>query len=157
MRRILIYVVILAAVLAAPVESMQVGELIPVQVVSVQKENEWIILETDTGNKGIGGTAKQALRNLKDTASGEIYLDTAEYLLLGKGTAETVEELRGELKKSVQLCEITKRVDLAEGAKFLSAHGKLPKLKSWKTGTQLPVLSTFGDSLIFLKKVENKA
>ena len=143
--------------MAAPAEPLNIGELIPVQVVSIYQEKGWTVIETDTGNKGMGGTAKQALRNLKDTACGKIYLDTAEYLVLGEDTAEAVEELRDELKRSVQLCEAATTVDLAQTAKFLHAHGKLPTLKEWKKDAELPVLGTFGKSLIFLKKVENSS
>lgn len=157
MKRVIWYIVILASVLAAPVKPMNVGELIPVRVVSVQEENGWVVIKTDTGNKGLGGTPKQALRNLKDTACGEIYLDTAEFLLLGEGGGDAAEELRGELRRRVRVCETANAVDLSQAAKFLSVHGSLPKLKDWKSGSELPVLSTFGESLIFLKKVEKSS
>ena len=157
MKRIILYIGILAAVLAVPVRPQNIGKMKPVQVVSVYKENGWIIVETDTEDRGMGGTAGQALQNLKDTTSGILYLDTAEFLLLSKDAEDIVEELRDELKPSVQLCMTTRAVDLKETVKFLDAHGKLPKLKSWRMGLELPVLSTFGDSLIFLKKVENSA
>ena len=157
MKRILLYVGILAAVIAAPVEPLNVGQMLPVQVVALSRENGWTVIETDTGNRGIGGTAKQALRNLKDRANGKIYLDTAEYLLLGKETADAVEELRNELRQTIQLCEMAKPIDLAQAANYLKAHGKLPRLKDWKRDAELPVLSLFEESLIFLKKVENSA
>ena len=157
MKRILLYIAIIAAVFVAPVKPLDVGELIPVQVVSLSKENGWTVIETDTGNRGMGSTAQSALRNLKDTANGRIYLDTADFLLLGKDTASAAEDLRGELKASVQVCEIAKSVNLTEVGQYLGVHGKLPKLKDWRKDAELPVLSTFGDSLIFLKKVEKRA
>ena len=152
MKRIILYIGILAAMLAAPVEPADIGKLRPVQVVSIYKENDWIIMKTDTEDRGMGGTAKQALQNLKDTSSGIIYLDTAEYLLLTKDTQDAVEELRDELKDSVRLCMTAKQVDLVESAKYLNVHGWLPKLEDWKKDMELPVLSTFGDSLIFFEK-----
>ena len=157
MKRIVIYIGILAAVFAAPVRPQNIGKMKPVQVVSVYKEKDWVVVETDTEDRGMGGTTAQALQNLKDTASGIVYLDTAEYLLLSKDAEENVEELRRELKPSVRLCIATRPVDLAETAKFLGVHGGIPKLKHWRKGQELPVLSTFGDSLIFLKKAENSA
>ena len=157
MKRILLYIGILIAVMVLPVKPLDVAKLHPVQVVSVYKDNNWIILETDTEDKGYGVTVEQALRNLKDTSTGIVYLDTAEYLVISKDTEEEAEELRKELKHSVRLCMATKPVDLAETAEFLSAHGGLPKLKDWEKGSEIPVLSTFGDSLIFLKKVEKRA
>ena len=157
MKRIILYIGILAALLAAPVERADVGKLRPVQAVYIYKEKDWFVLETDTDDLGIGATAEQALRNLKDTTAGIIYLDTAEYLLLSKDAQEAAEELREELKDSVRLCLMAQKVDMKEAAKYLSAHGDLPKLESWKTGQELPVISGFGERITFLKKVENSA
>ena len=157
MKRILLYIGILAALIAAPVEASDVGKLRPVEVVSVYKEMNWIVMETDTEDKGYGGTVQQALQNLKDTSNGIIYLDTAEYLLLTKDTEGEAEELRQALKDNVRLCLAASSVDLAEASQYLSVHGNLPKLRNWSEGMELPVLSSFGDSLIFLKKVENSA
>ena len=156
MKRILLYIGILAALVLAPVKSADIGKLRPVQVVSVYKENSWVVMETDTDDKGYGGTALQALRNLKDTSNGIIYLDTADYLLITKDTVKAVEELRQELKTNVRLCMVTKSVDLIEASQYLSVHGGLPRLREWIEGEELPVLSTFKNSLTFLKKVEKR-
>ena len=156
MKRILCYTAILAIMLALPVEKADVGNLRPVQVVAIYKENNWFVMETDTEDKGYGGTPEQALQNLKDTSSGIIYLDTAEYLLLTKDTLDAAEELRQELKNSVRLCMTAKPVDLTEVAEYLSVHGNLPKLKAWGKDQELPVLSVFGDSLIFFEKSRKK-
>ncbi len=157
MKRILLYIVILGAVLAVPAESFDIGKLLPVQVVAVYKENNRVILQTDTEDMGIGDNAIEALQDLKDTAAGIIYLDTAQYLILGEDTAQAVEDLRGELKDSVQLCATEEVLKLTETAAFLDAHGQLPKLKQWETGMELPVLSKTRNSLTFLKKVEKSA
>ena len=157
MKRIILYIGILALVIAAPVKPMNIGKLRPVRIVSVYKENGWTVIETDTDDKGIGGTALQALQNMKDTSDGVIYLDTADYLLLTKDTEEAVAELYGNLKPSVRLCMKSGVTDLKKAASYLQTHGELPKLKGWKKGAELPLLSTFGDSLILLKKVENRA
>ena len=157
MRRILIYVAILAGVLVLPVQRQDVGKLHPVQVVSVYKEDRWVVMETDTEDKGYGSTAQLALQNLKDTSDGIVYLDTAEFLLLTKDTQDAAEELREALKPAVRLCLTAKPVDLPKAAKYLSTHSGLPSLSDGDRGEELPILSTFGDSLIFLKKVEKRA
>ena len=157
MRRIILYIGILALVVAAPVKPMDIEKLRPVQIVSVYKESNWTVIETDTEDKGIGGTARQALQNMKDTSNGVIYLDTAEYLLVTKQTEEATRELIAELKPSVRMCMTTGVENLKQAVLYLKAHGGLPKLKAWVKGAELPVLSTFGDSFIFLKKVENNA
>ena len=157
MKRIIIYIGILAMLFAAPLESADVGKLLPVQVVQLRKENGWVVLETDTENVGMGGTAKQALQNLKDTASGIIYLDTAEYLLLSKDAEDALTQLRTALKPKTGVCYAEEGVDLKEAGKFLSAHAELPRLKEWKEGQELPIITTFRKRLTFLKKVENNA
>ena len=157
MKRIILYIGILALIVAAPVKPMDIEKLRPVQIVSVYKQSDWTVIETDTEDKGIGGTARQALQNMKDTSDGVIYLDTAEYLLVTKQTEEATRELMAELKPSVRMCKTTGVEDLKKAVLYLKTHGGLPKLKAWVKGAELPVISTFGDSFIFLKKVENNA
>ena len=157
MKRILCYIGILAAVLICPVQRQDVGKLCPVQTVAIYKKDHWVVIETDTEDIGYGATARQALANLEDTTSGVIYLDTAKYLLLSKDAEDVVEDLRSELKPSVQMCYAAQQVDLKEASIFLAAHGDLPKLKRWKTGQELPVLTTFGKRLTFLQKVEKRS
>ena len=157
MKRMLLYVGILAALLAAPVERLDVGKLHPVQVVSVSKQNGWVVIQTDTGDRGIGETGAQALKNMEETTSGVIYLDTAEYLLLSKDAEDALTQLRTALKPKTGVCYAGEGVDLKEAGKFLSSHADLPRLKEWKEGQELPVITTFRKRLTFLKKVENNA
>ena len=157
MKKILLYIGILAVMLVIPVKSLDVGKLRPVQVVSVYIEDEWTVIETDTGDYGIGATAKQALANMKDTAAGVIYLDTAQYLLIGKDAQNEAETLRDVLKQDTRLCYVEPKIDPKSAGEFLAAHSGLPKLKEWKTGQDLPVLTTFRKRLTFLKKVEKRA
>ena len=157
MKRIILYIGILALVIAAPVKPMNIGNLRPVQIVSIQKLGSWFVIETDTEDRGIGGSARQALQNMKDRSDGVIYLDTAEYLLVEKGTEETVWEVASELKPTVRLCLAAKVDDLKKAVSFLKTKRELPKLKNWETGAELPVIGMFEDSYIFLKKVENNA
>ena len=157
MKRVLIYIGILALLFAAPVERSDVGMLRPVQVVSVYSENGWVVLETDTEDKGYGMSALEALQNLKETSNGIIYLDTAQYLLITADTVGAVEELRQYLKPGVRLCMAVKQLPLKEVSRFFGVHGRLPRLKGWSEGEKLPVLGTFENSLTFLKKVEKSA
>ena len=157
MKRLVIYLIIIAAVVAAPVRPLNVDQLLPVQVVSVYKEGTRSVIETDTGNKGVGDTVSEALQNLKDTASGTVYLKTAEYLLITQDTIKDGVALLGELRASARMCETVGRLNLEEVAQYLNAHTHLPKVKAWKKGAELPILGAFENSLIFLKKVENNA
>lgn len=157
MKRILLYALLMAAALLAPVERADVGKLRPIETVSVYRENDWVVLRTDTDDVGIGTTAIQALKNMKDSASGIIYLDTAEYLLIDKEAQDVAEELRDVLKGKVQLCLATKEIEPLDATKYLSAHGGLPQMRNWKTGQELPALMQYGNRLIILKKDEKSS
>ena len=154
MKRIVIYVLILAATLFAPVKGNDIGRLRPVQAALVYKENQNVVIQTDTEDTGVGQTAKEALQNLKDTTPGIIYLDTARYLLVAEEALPEIEPLRAELKPSVQMCLAEGAVLGADTALFLKVHGQLPQLKSWKEGVDLPLLTTFEKRLILTKKDE---
>ena len=143
MKRFLIYIVILTLTVAAPAKPVNIGELIPVRAIGVWMEGKQIRIETDTGNEGIGETAAQALCDLKETASGIIYLEKVEYLILSEQTLDAAEELRGGLNNAVELCVTQYPVDLTETAQYLQVHGQLPKLKTWAKGEELPLISSF--------------
>ena len=119
--RILLYIVILVAMLFAPVTRLDIAKLEPVEAVAVTIEEGNVRLETDTGSVGQGKTVSQALEDLKTNATLIIYLDTAQYLLVDDGAEETSEELRKYLSKSV----ITARYnggEITEEVLYLNAH-----------------------------------
>ena len=148
MKRIGLYILLMAAALLVPVERADVGKLRPIETVSVYKENGWVVLRTDTDDIGIGGTAMQALQNMKDSASGIVYLDTAQYLLIDKEAEDAAEELRQALKDRVKLCFAAKEIEPADATKYLSAHSDLPQMRTWEMGQELPVLMQYGERLI---------
>ena len=82
MRKIL-YINIIVAVFFAPVDRLDIAKLLPVEAVAVYRENDTVVLKTDTDNTGRGKTVWEALKNLKENAVSVIYLDTADYLLIG--------------------------------------------------------------------------
>lgn len=147
MKRILLYVLVLVALMFAPVKGANIGRLHPVEVVALYSENDQIIIETDTEDKGIGSTLAAALNDLHKTTDGYVYLDTAEYLLVGDGAQWAVEELRPTLRKRIKICISDEGVDLKFAAKFLSVHSTLPQLKDWKMGDNLPKLTRIDSRL----------
>ena len=157
MKKMLIYGLLVAAALLAPVRANDVGDLQPVRVVQVSKEAGNILLQTDTGDWGMGENITAALENLKATTPGILYLDTARYLLISEDVQNEISDLRKVMKGNVHLC-------LAEGAvlgeeivPFLRSHGQLPQLKNWKAGASLPLLTMREKRWIFSKKSENNA
>ena len=143
MKRFPVYLVRAAVLLWVPVRRTDVGKLRPVQVIAVYEENGQVTLETDTHDRGIGKTGMEALNNLKATTPAVIYLDTADFLLMGDGTDDRIAELEGRLKKSVKLCRVTEKLNLKDAAAYLRVHKQLPSLKVWKTGIKIPYLQIY--------------
>ena len=137
MIRRLLYGIILIALLAAPVQKLDIAKLEPVEVVSVEYEEETVILQTDTGAWGRGRDANSALEDMRQRTPGVIYLDTAEYLVVSPEAIGQLQQLRPLLKPGIKLC-CAENVDLETAAALLEIHGDLPRLQQWKEGEKLP-------------------
>ncbi len=131
--RIVMYIIILVLLFLAPVERLDVAKLEPVQTVAVRTDNGDVMLETDTKNVGRGASAQEALQDLEENTPGVIYLDTAQYLLVTEDAMQYIDQLRADLKQSVLVSMWDGKGSIDNAAKYLSVHGKLTKLRDWKT------------------------
>ncbi len=130
MRKV-VYGLLLALLLFAPLERLDVADLEPVQTVAVYTEEDTVVLETDTGSVGRGENVTQAYEDLEKNTPAAIYLDTAQYLLITEEAANYADDLRKYLKPSVRVSLFRGEIDLKNAAKYLSIHSDLPKLKNW--------------------------
>lgn len=137
MIRKLIYLLIPALLLFAPVKKLDVAKLEPVEVVSMERRNGGILLRTDTEAWGFGADAVAALEDMQQRTPGVIYLDTAEFLLVSEAALHQIQALRPWLKERVKLCQ-AEEADLKTAALLLEIHGDLPRLREWKEGENLP-------------------
>jgi len=147
MKTIICYFAILAAALAMPAERADVAQLRPIEVIYIYKDADMVILKTDTDDVGIGTNVETALEDMKLTSPAVIYLDTAQYLLIGEGAQEEAKQLKGILKNTVQLCIATTDIDMKEAAQYLPVHGDLPEFRDWEAGEELPVLTLQNDRI----------
>ena len=131
--RKLICLVILALALAIPLKKLDIAKLQPVQGVALYKEGQHVVMETDTGSRGVGETALEALKDMKEKATSVIYLDTAEFLFVEEGMEQFAEELRPLFNKAVRVGEYLE-MKAEELVAYYEIHGNLPKLESWNTG-----------------------
>ena len=115
------YIILLSLSLLVPVRRADVGKLRPVEVVAVCRNEEGYTIRTDTGDRGQGMDLKDALADLKESASGLIYLDTAEYLLL-ETAVEDIESLCGLLRPGVRVCAAEPGIDLEGSGQYLDVH-----------------------------------
>ena len=99
-----------------------IGQLRPVEVVQLYEKNGLLFLETDTEDMGWGLTIDEAVRKLKETTPGQIYLDTADYLLIEEGAEASIPALRPYLKRRTAMAYGPEGVDLQEAAAYLRVH-----------------------------------
>ena len=122
MRRGIWYGLLLALALATPVERTDLGKMKPVEVIELGYSGGVVSLRTDAEDVGTGETVQQALEDLKATADGIIYLDTAQYLLITPAGEEHLPELASQLRPSVRIYSVREQLDLHKAAAFLRVH-----------------------------------
>lgn len=137
MKRWLWYAAAVALILAVGSESFagtDVAELQPVQTLLITKKDGQIRVESDTGDYGEAGTLAGAFEDMKTAASSEIFLDTAEYLLIAPECTPLLPELIGSLRPSCCLCLAEGGPDLAQAGRFLKTHGLDFTLMDYRAG-----------------------
>ena len=119
--------VLIAAALAVwflarlPHPARDIAMLKPVRVVYVCTRGELLSLETDTGDAGSGRSLTEAAEDLRRRSDGEIFLDTAEFLLLAP-EVELAPDFYTHLRPGCKVERIQSPPDLEAAGKYLSAH-----------------------------------
>lgn len=104
-----------------PHPARDVAKLDPVQTVYIYIEKGNYHICTDTGDQGTGPDLPAAEADLRANASKEVYLDTAEFLILDPETPIT-DDFFTLLSPSCRVCYTQTTPDLPNAAQFLSAH-----------------------------------
>lgn len=146
MKRIILYVLILCSLTFLPLKSMEIANLEPVQAVWMYEADGKVVLETDTEDKGTGGSVEEALADMKQKSPGIIYLDTAQYLLVSETAQPQIAALQPYVKGSVRLCQWDGQGDLADAVKYADAHKIGKKIKNWTADVKLPKLPALKQS-----------
>lgn len=124
MKKWLIFAAVLTAVAILsrrPHPARDVAMLEPVQAVYIYQKEKTLCIETDTGASGSGNTLTEAAADLKASAFGEIFLDTAEFLLLDPRVAITA-DFHTLLRPTCGVTFTTAPPDLQAISEFLSVH-----------------------------------
>ena len=120
-----IYICIIFVVFLAPLNRVNVSDLLPIEAVSMYVEDENVVIETDTGNVGVGKTVSEAVENLVDSTAAIVYLDTVKYLIVSTDARSFAAELKNKLKYSTDVYV----GDITDSTKntlaYLKAHNKL--------------------------------
>lgn len=120
-----------------------VALLQPVQVIRVSNDIPLIKVETDTGEFGCGTTLEEAMTQLKATASAEIFMDTADYLLVAPNAQWLIPQLAEYLRPGCAVCVERGTADLTLVGDFFKIHRPQITLSNYQAGNQdLPELWT---------------
>ncbi len=124
-----------------PFRRTDVAELKPVELICVSRTGEQVRIETDTGDWGTGSTVEAALKHLKATTAGDVFLETADHLLVCGGEEDLIDELAPHLRPACSLCELEGTISLEEAAAYLNAHKSEISLQDRRSGDRrIPVL-----------------
>ena len=118
-----------------------VAKLRPVEVVLVRRWEGQVIIQTDTNDCGVGPDLSAAVEDLHRTTPAEIFLETADYLLIGDDAEPLLGELMAYLRPACQVCTVASPAELEGVAQFLQQHPPLVTLIRYRSGERsLPVL-----------------
>lgn len=130
-----------AAVLWSPARGTDVGRLIPVELVQILRTEQGFLVRTDTENRGFGESLPAAFADLKEQASGEIFLETAEYVLLTEDSRGCARDLPAYFRPGTQIYQAPPLEDLVAAAEYLGQHSVPSPLFRLGEGERLPHLT----------------
>lgn len=111
-----------------------VGKLQPVEVVYLACREGGVAIETDTGDLGIGANLAEAMEDMKAAAPGEVFLETADHLLLSPECIDLMPALMSILRPSCSVCLTEGAPDMEQVGLFLRVHRPRSTLARYRAG-----------------------
>lgn len=105
-----------------PHPAVDIGKLEPVEAVLISETPAGVRLETDTGAWGEGATLEEAVADLNQADSREVFLDTAEKILIRGDVSAYWQEIWEQFRPAAQICRTAGEIDLSEAAEYLTMH-----------------------------------
>ncbi len=149
-RRWVIAGLVLAGLLTkTPQYGTDVARLLPIEVIQMEKRGNRIYLYTDTEAQGVGATIQEAVENMKQTAPGTVFLETADYLLVDRESLPYLPESAEYIRPGSKLCIAEESLDLQKTAQFLAVHTPSTTLADYRGGiTHISVITCRKETLI---------
>jgi hypothetical protein len=124
-----------------PFEATDVAQLKPVEVIRVSTFAGGVLVETDTGDSGVGRDIERAIADLKQTTDGDVFLDTVDKLLISPAAVMLLSDLGDYLRPGCNVCVEMGQVELESVGAYLNIHEPGITLQDHRAGkTALPVL-----------------
>ena len=136
----LLAILLIAALGWLPFQGTDVATLEPAEALYVSFE-EQVLVETDGGWYGRGETVEQAIADLKESAPGQVFLQTVDYLLIQQGSEELLPALYTHLRSGCSVCRVEEKPDLEIASAYLRTHRPEMTLQHYRAGKKdIPIL-----------------
>ena len=140
-----IYMLLLAATAVFfPTRGTDVGELLPVELISLTMEDGMVVASADTGDSGTGTDIASAMEDLRAGAAGEVFLETADYLLLQAEFLGVRESLQTWFRPGTLVYAVEAPVDPQPAATYLRSRTGGVALNELKETSLLETLKPSG-------------
>lgn len=138
------------ALLLLPRRGTEVGKLLPVETLLIEKQAGQYRVSTDTGHTARDDSLEKAVDTLRAEAPGILFLDTADYVLLAGEAEECAEKLPNYVRPGTRVYKLEGTVELSKIGPFLKTHGPdTPLYRLQKRELQIPKLTAEGEKLHF--------
>lgn len=105
-----------------PHPATDIGKLDPVSAVLLTRTETGIRVDTEGGAWGEGVTLADAVEQLKRASSKEVFLETADKILISGNMSGYWEEIYVLFRPACQVCRVIGKPDLKEAAAYLTLH-----------------------------------
>lgn len=140
-RTCLIGAAILLAFLLPKGRGTDLSELIPVEILYVDRDEQGVRMATDLGVSGVADSIEGALADMEKTAPGTLFLDTAEYLLVTERALPELTTLVQTMRPSVKLLLVTQQPQWDGLAAYLQGQKPEVTLLDYRSAnTPIPML-----------------
>ena len=105
-----------------PFAGTDIAKLHPVEVLIVSRSEDGLLLQTDSGMLGTGKNVEEALQTLRLSSEGNIFLDTANYLLISPDCTEEIVTLWNYVRPACQVYHFKGEGKYEKIGKYLESH-----------------------------------
>ncbi len=119
-----------------PFSGTDVAQLEPAELLYVTHRAGTVQVETDTGSMGMGKSLEAAIADLKKTASGQFFLETVDYLLLGQEAEQLMDGLYSYLRSGCAVCYGVGVEDLGAATAYLRIHQPDFTVRDYRAGSR---------------------
>ena len=130
MKWFLLTAAVLTCVFGLPFRDYDTAKLLPIRCIQARREDGQILLLSEAG-EGRGKTWQEAVENLRQNASGEVFFDTAEQVIFSDEALAHEAADSKILRPAAEVYFAQNFTDPEELHKYLSAHPSGQKISDF--------------------------